>query len=280
MGQQLVSGYAPVNGAGLYWESRGRGGTPLVLVHGGYGLTRTFDALADELAADRQVVALELRGHGHSADDQRPFGWDEFGDEIAAVIGHLGIGPADLLGYSLGGGASLRCAIRHPETVRRLVVVSAPFRRAAWFPEVIAGFDQMTASTLFPMLSQSPLYAQWAEVAPDPASFPVLIDKTGALLRQPYDWADDVRGLAGPVLLVYADADSIPPAHAAEFYSLLGGGRRDAGWDGSLAGPSRLAILPGRTHYNIIDAAPLAGLIAEFTAALPAVLGHRHRGPA
>jgi pimeloyl-ACP methyl ester carboxylesterase len=236
-----------------------------VLVHGGYGLAGTFDALAGELAADRQVIALELRGHGHSRDTNHPFGWDEFGDDIAAVIRHLGLGRADLLGYSLGAGASLRCAVRHPDAVRRLVVISAPFRRAGWFPEVLAGFDRMTGTALFAMLRQSPLYAQWSKVAPDPSSFPALIDKTGTLLRLPYDWTDDVRGLAIPVLLVYGDADSIPPSHAAEFYSLLGGGLRDAGWDGSLPGLSRLGILPGRTHYNVIESPALTAMIAEFT---------------
>lgn len=265
MGQQLVTGYAPVGGTDIYWESRGGGGTPLVLVHGGYGLASTFDTLAGELAADRQVIAMELQGHGHNRDTSRPFGWDEFGDDIAGVIRQLGLGRADLLGYSLGGVASLRCAIRHPDAVRRLVVISAPFRRTAWFPEVLSGFDQMTGTALFDMLRQSPMYAQWRKVAPDPASFPALIDKTGELLRQPYDWADDVRGLTIPVLLVYGDADSIPPSHAAEFYSLLGGGLRDAGWDGSLPGLSRLAILPGRTHYNVLDSPMLTSTIAEFT---------------
>ena len=188
-GQQQSTGYAPANGVGIYWESRGSGGTPLVLLHGGYGLASMFDPLAGQFAAERQVVALELQGHGHTADIARPFSWDDFGDDVAAVLAHLGLGRVDLLGYSLGGGAALRCAIRHPEAVRKLVVVSAPCRRSAWFPEVIAGFDQMSGATLFDLLRQSPLYAQWQQVAPDPASFPALIDKTGALLRQPYDWA-------------------------------------------------------------------------------------------
>ncbi len=268
MGQPLETGYVPVGDTDIYWERRGRrGGTPLILVHGGYGLTTMFDALTEVLAAERQVIAIELRGHGHSADSQRPFGWDEFGDDIAGVIAHLGLGRADLLGHSLGGSASLRCAVRHPDAVRRLVLVSSPFRRDGWFPEVLAAFDQMTAETLFPLLRQGPLYAQWQAVAPDKASFPALIDQTGGLLRQPYDWTADVRGLTVPVLLAYGDADSIPPAHAAEFYALLGGGQRDAGWDGSLPSPSRLAILPGRTHYDILDSPALAAAVAAFCSA-------------
>jgi pimeloyl-ACP methyl ester carboxylesterase len=265
-GQPQATGYAPVNGADIYWESRGSGGTPLVLVHGGYGLASMFDPLATELAADRQVIALELPGHGHTADVDRSFSWDDFASDIAGVIERLGLGPVDLLGCSLGGIASLRCAIRHPEAVRKLVVVSAPCRRSAWFPEILAGFDQMSAAALFDLLRQGPPYAQWLKVAPDPASFPTLIDKTGALLRQPYDWSDEVRQLEVPVLIFYGDSDSIPPSHAAEFYALLGGGQRDAGWEGGLPTPSRLAIAPGRTHYNILESPLLPASVAEFSA--------------
>ena len=263
-GQQPTTGYASANGVDIYWESRGGGGTPLVLVHGGYGLASEFDGLADQLAAGRQVVALELQGHGHTADVARSFTWDDFADDIAAVMMRLGLGPVDLLGVSLGGIASLRCAIRHPEAVRKLVVVSAPCRRSAWFPEILAGFDQMSGATLFDTLRQSPLYELWAKVAPDPKSFPTLIDKTGALLRQPFDWSDEVKLMEVPVLLVYGDSDSIPPSHAAEFFALLGGGQRDAGWDGPLPTPSRLAIAPGSTHYNILDAPLLPSSIASF----------------
>jgi pimeloyl-ACP methyl ester carboxylesterase len=261
---QHATGYASANGVDIYWESRGSGGTPLVLLHGGYGLASEFDRLAGRLAGGRQVVALELQGHGHTADIARAFSWDDFGADIAAVIQRLGLGPVDLLGYSLGGIAGLRCAIRHPEAVRRLVAISAPCRRSAWFPEILAGFDQMTSATLFDTLRMSPLYEQWAKVAPDPSSFPTLIDKTGALLRQPYDWTDEIKLMEVPALLVYGDSDSIPPSHAAEFYSLLGGGHRDAGWDGPLPTSSRLAIAPGSTHYNILDAALLPASIATF----------------
>ncbi len=219
-GQQPITGYAPANGVDIYWESRGQGGTPLVLLHGGYGLASMFAEAADELAADRQVIALELQGHGHTADIDRPFTWDDFADDIAAVIARLGVGPVDLLGLSLGGVASLRCAIRHPEAVRKLIIVAAPFRRSAWFPggDRASASTRMTSAALFDMLQQSPMYAEWLKIAPDTSSFPTLIEKTGALLRQPYDWGAEVGQLELPVLLVFADSDSIPPSHAAEFY--------------------------------------------------------------
>jgi pimeloyl-ACP methyl ester carboxylesterase len=265
MSRAVTTGYAPVNGVEMYWESRGEGGVPLVVTHGGFGLTSMFGDLLDRLASDRRVLAIELQGHGHTRDTGRPLRYESLGDDIAALIGHLGLGQADLLGYSLGAGASLRCTIQHPEVVRRLGVVSFPFRRDGWFPEVRAGMDQMSRAG-FDQMRHSPMYQAWSEVAPDPEAFPALMDKMGELIRQEYDWGDEVSQLAQPVLLVFGDSDSIPPAHAAEFYALLGGGLKDAGWDGPLPTVSRLAILPGATHYTIFGFPRLAAIAAEFFA--------------
>jgi pimeloyl-ACP methyl ester carboxylesterase len=134
MARPAESGYALVDGVLVYWESRGAGGTPLLLAHGGYGVASEFDALAGLWSRDRRVIAIELEGHGHTRASGRPFRWETFGDAVAGVIAHLGLGQVDLLGYSLGGGASLRCAIQHPELVRNLILISAPHRRDAWFP--------------------------------------------------------------------------------------------------------------------------------------------------
>jgi pimeloyl-ACP methyl ester carboxylesterase len=260
-----VSGYAPANGVEVYWESRGEGGVPLVVTHGGFGQAAMFGDLLETLAARRRVIAIELQGHGHTPDIDRAFSYEAFGDDIAGVIEHLDLGRPDLLGYSLGASASLRCAIQHPDRVRRLAVVSIPCRRAGWFPEVLAGMDQV-GSAGFEMMRRSAMYAAYAAVAPDPDAFPTLMDRTGALLRRPYDWSEEVRALAMPVLLVFADADSIPPSHAAEFYALLGGGLRDAGWDGSHSSPNRLAILPGLTHYDIFASPALVAPVEAFLA--------------
>ena len=256
-------GYAPVNGVQMYWESRGEGGVPLIVSHGGFGTTAMFAGLLDELSTGRRVIAIELQGHGHTADTPRPFSYEDFGDDIGGLAAHLGLGQVDLLGYSLGGGASLRCAIQHPALVRRLVVAAAPCRREGWFPEVLAGMEQVGAA-LLDQVRQSALFESWATVAPDVDAIPVVMDKLGALLRRPYDWSAEVSQLSLPVLLVFGDADSVPTAHAAEFFALLDGGLRDAGWDGSMAGISRLAILPGRTHYDVFAAPELAALVARF----------------
>jgi pimeloyl-ACP methyl ester carboxylesterase len=233
------------------------------VVHGGFGVTSMFGDLLDDLAEDRRVVAIELQGHGHTRDIDRPFSWESFGDEVAGVIQELRVGQADLLGYSLGGGSSLRCAIQHPDLVRKLVLVSTPCKMDGWFPEVLQGMSQV-GSAGFEIMKQSPMYAAYAAVAPDPDAFPELMDKTGALLKTPYDWTEEVKGLKLPTLLIYASVDAIPPSHAAEFYGLLGGGLRDAGWDGSGLTDMQLAIVPGLTHYDIFQAPQLVPLVDAF----------------
>jgi pimeloyl-ACP methyl ester carboxylesterase len=263
MSAPAETGYAPVNGLELYWERYGDGGTPLVVLHGGFGLISMASETIDRLAARRRVIAVELQGHGHTRDIDRVFSYEAFGDDIAALIEHLGLERADVLGYSLGAGAALRAAIQRPDRVRRLAIVSFPFRRDGWFPEIRAAFDQMS-SVAFEFLLHSPLHTAWAEVAPDPNGFPALIDKIGELQRRPFDWTDEVRGLLPPTVLVFADADSIPISHVADFYALLGGGLRDGGVDGSARPQARLAVVPGQTHYDIFQSPQVATTVAAF----------------
>jgi pimeloyl-ACP methyl ester carboxylesterase len=255
--RETESGYAAVNGIEMYWEGRGSGGVPLIVTHGGFGTAGMFDGLLDALAQRRRVIAIELQGHGHTRDSDRPFSYEAFGDDIGGLIEQLGLGRADLLGYSLGAGASLRAAIQHPDAVRAVAVLSFPCRRDGWLPDVLEGMAHVN-SDMFEQMRHSQMYADWLAVAPDPDAFPALMDKAGALLATPYDWSEEVAAMAPPALLLYA--------HAAEFYALLGGGLRDAGWDGQLPTRSRLAILAGRTHYDILGAEGLEQLLGRFFA--------------
>jgi pimeloyl-ACP methyl ester carboxylesterase len=256
-------GFAPVNGLELYWESYGMAGVPLVVLHGGFGLISMMSELIDSLAASRRIIAVELQGHGHTGDIDRPFTYEAFADDVAGLIKHLELGKVDLVGHSLGAYVALRTAIQHPDLVDSVAVVSVPFRRDGWYPEVLTAFDHM-GSVNFPHLQQSPLYEGYSKVAPDPDAFPVLMDKTGALQRLPYDWSNEIRRLTARVLLVFADADSIPTSHVAEFYSLLGGGQRDAGWDGSGRTEAQLAVLPGLSHYDVFGSALFVEVVEQF----------------
>ncbi|MCX4470816.1 alpha/beta hydrolase [Micromonospora sp. NBC_01655] len=254
--------YADVNGVRLWYEIHGTG-RPLVLLHGGYGAVEMFAPILPALAARRRVVGVDLQGHGRTADVDRPLRFESMADDVAALIRHLGLGETDVLGYSLGGGVALRLAVGHPELVRRLVVVSAPCRRQGWYPEVLAAMatqDERTGERM----RGTPPHELYERIAPRPQDWPALWAKTGDLLRQEYDWSTEVAALAKPTLLVFADADSIPVRHAAEFFGLLGGGHRDAGWDGTDRPASRLAVLPGLTHYDIVSSPALPAAVIPF----------------
>ena len=258
----LKTGYAPVNGLKLYYEIHGAG-QPLVLLHGGVGATEMFSPIMPSLSSSRQVITVDLQAHGRTADIDRPLRCEAMADDIAALIKYLGIEKADVMGYSLGGGVALRTAIQHPGVVRKLVVVSTTFKRDGWYPEIVAGMSQMGPGAAEPM-KQSPMYQMYARIAPKPADWPVLITKLGDLLHQDYDWSKDVAAIQAPTLLVFGDADAVRPEHAVQFFQLLGGGRKDGGWDGSGMSKARLAILPRLTHYNIFSAPALASTVTPF----------------
>jgi pimeloyl-ACP methyl ester carboxylesterase len=257
--------YADVNGLSLYYAEHdgGEDGTPLIMLHGGYGTGDDFGPVLPELSKNRKVITVDLQAHGRTADVDRPLRYETMADDIAGLIRHLGLAEADVLGYSLGGGAALRLAIQHPDLIRRLVIVSQAHKRDAWFPEVRAGFDGM-GSHLAEAFKQAPMYANYLKVAPRVEDWPVLMDKIGDLLRQDYDWSADIAEFTMPVLLAFGDADSIAMAEIAGFYRLLGGGLRDGNWDGSTRTASRLAILPGRVHTDMWLAPELTTAVTGF----------------
>src|SRR3989454_11513226 len=156
--------YADVNGINLYYETHGTG-RPLILLHGGLGATSMFGPNLPALAKGRQVVAVDLQGHGRTADIDRPLSTELMADDIAALIKHLKLERPDLMGYSLGGGVALLTAIRHPELVGRLVVVSTPFRRSAFYPEILGQQGQVGAAAAEAM-KQTPMYQLYASIAP------------------------------------------------------------------------------------------------------------------
>ncbi len=249
--------YAPMNGLSLYYEEHGSG-EPLIVLHGGIGGPEMFGPNLPLLAAARRVIAVHLQGHGRTADIDRPLRYEYMADDIAALLAHLGIATADLLGGSLGAGVALQTAIRHPEMVRRLVAIARPCKRDGWYPEVRASFDQMGPET-GRFMSQSPLSQLYPTV-----DWPTLFAKIGEMERQDYDWSAQVAQLTMPVLLMFADADSVRLSHILEFYALLGGGQRDAGLDGSGRPVNRLAIVPGCTHYDILATTAVAQAALPF----------------
>ncbi len=254
--------YARVNGLDLYYEVYGTG-KPLVLLHGGLGTIGMFGPVLSSLAETHQVIGVELQAHGHTPDIDRPFSFQQMADDVAALVKQLGFDQADIMGYSLGAAVALQTAFRHPDVVRKLVVVSNPFKSEGWYPENRAGMRAMNAQAAQAMVG-SPPHQAYASVAPHPQAWPQLVAKTGPLVGQDYDWSKEVSEIRAPTLLVFGDADAVRPSHIVQFFELLGGGQKDAGWDGSGMPNARLAILPGTTHYNISFSPPLAAAVVPF----------------
>lgn len=254
--------YADVNGIKLYYEIHGQG-RPLILLHGGLGALEMFGPNLTALAQNHQVIAVDLQGHGRTADIDRPLSVVFMADDIAALINHLKLQRPDVMGYSLGGGVALLTAIRHPEVVGKLVVVSTPFRRNGFYPDILAQQGQVTAAAAEAM-KQTPMYQMYASLAPRPQDWARLLGKIGEAMKQDFDFSQQIRGITATTLIVAGDADIFPPAHAVEMFGLLGGGQRDGGWDGSGQPKSRLAILPGLTHYTIFNAPALAATVIPF----------------
>ena len=256
------TGYVPANGVNYYYEIYGRG-APLLLLHGGLGSIEMFGPILPTLAKGRQVIAVDLQGHGRTALGDRPISLPAMGDDMAAVVKQLGQDTVDVLGYSMGGGVALRLAIQHPEVVRRLVLVSTPYAQDGFYLEMLPQQAQVGAA-MADAMKQTPMYSSYMAVAPRPQDFPRLLDRMGEFMRTPYDWTEDVKKLKGPVLLVYGDADMIRLDHAVRFYQLLGGGLKDAGWQREHMSQNRLAILPNVTHYEIFLATALVPTVLPF----------------
>ena len=253
--------YASVNGIDLYYEESGRG-EPLILLHGGLGTIDTiFGRLLPALAVRRQVIAVELRGHGHTADNGQEITYESMADDIGALIAKLKLGRVDVAGYSVGGGVALQLGLRHPDSVRKLVVISAPYATDGWFPEVLAGTSAMDPEAM----KGSKWHRAYVEAAPRPQDWPLLVRNVSQLMSSSYDWSDAIaKRLAAPILVISGDADSVRPAHALALYELIGGGKSDGFAAGR--GASQLLVVPQANHLEILDRGLLAPAILDYLA--------------
>src|SRR6266568_1617193 len=243
------SGHAAVNGVNYYYAVYGTG-EPLLLLHGGFGQIEMFGPNLTQLAQSRQVIGVDLQGHGRTSLGDREISLVDMGNDMAGVLKQLGYGKVDVLGYSMGGGVALQFAIQHPEMVRHLALVSTPFAQDGFYPEMLPQQAALGAA-MAEQMKPTPMYKSYVAIAPHPEDFPKLLDQMGAYMRKPYDWSADVKKLTMPVMLIYGDSDMFRPEHIVKFYQLLGGGLKDAGWQREHMSQNRLAILPDVTHYEM-----------------------------
>jgi pimeloyl-ACP methyl ester carboxylesterase len=255
------SGYAPVNGLEMYYEVHGNGsGRPLVLLHGNLSTIGVdFGGIIPSLAKSRQVIGVEQQAHGHTADIDRPLSIQNWTDDTVALLRHLGIGQADLFGYSSGSGVAMEIAMRHPELVGKLVLASASYRLDGLHPGLLDNISELKPEHL----AGTPFEQDYARVAPNPGDWPKLIEKITQMDADLPQWtADQVRAIAAPTMLIIGDSDIVQPEHTVEMFRLFGGGVV-----GDLVGlpRARLAVLPGTTHVTLVQRTDwLSSMVGEF----------------
>ena len=253
-------GYVSVNGLQMYYEIHGEG-QPLVLLHGAFSAIGTsFGKMIPGLSRNRQVIAFELQAHGRTADIDRPLTLEGMADDVAEAIQQMGLGQADVLGYSMGAGVALHVVVRHPEVVRKLILVSGSYKMSGVHPGLMEGLEEMKPE----MIYGSPWHEEYIRIAPRPGDFNRLFAKKTEMDRQTKDFADDdIRAIKAPTLLIIGDSDFTTPEHAVEMFRLLGGGV----FGDTPAGlpNSQLAILPGTSHVGVAGRVDwLSSMINEF----------------
>lgn len=245
--QKPTAGYAPVNGLKMYYEIRGQG-EPVVMLHGAFMSITAWNDWINELAKTRKVIAVEMQGHGRTADIKRDITFENLSDDVAALLDHLKIQNADIVGYSLGGGVAIQTAIRHPEKVRKVVSISAPFRLDGWVKEGREAIPNITAE----LFKGSPIEAEYKRLSPTPDKFPDFVKHVVAMASKPYDFgAEKFKATKAPMFFIHGDADGVRLDHIAEMYRLKGGGNIHG--DTQPHPESRLAILPGTTHVTLME---------------------------
>jgi pimeloyl-ACP methyl ester carboxylesterase len=247
--QQPTTGYAPVNGLKMYYEVHGSSsGEPLVLLHGSFmTITNNWTGWIEELSKSRKVIAVEMQGHGRTADIDRDFSYENLADDIAAMLDYLEIEQADLLGYSMGGGVAMQVAIRHPEKVRKVVSVSAVFRHDGWVKEALDMYPQLTADAL----KGTPMETEYKKLSPTPGAFPEFVKRAISMDLKPYDFgADKLEATKAPFLFIHGDADGVRLDHIAEMFRLKGD---EIMGDMRPRSASRLAVLPDTTHLTLME---------------------------
>jgi len=245
MAQAPAGQRAKVNGMQMYYEVSGKG-EPLVVLHGAYMNIPAMGAIIPELAKTHRVYALEFQGHGRTNDIDRPITYPNLADDVAAFMDAVGLKKADVFGYSMGAGAGLQLAIRHPEKVNRLVVASVAYDARGFQPEFTAMIPQMSVEMFPPQLEQ-----EYRKLAVNPNGFRALATKLIQLEKEPLAWEADVKALKLPVFIIAGDADVATLEHTVAMFRLLGGG--GMGDMGKPLPQSRLAILPASSHTAVIN---------------------------
>ncbi|MCW3090401.1 MAG: alpha/beta hydrolase [Ferruginibacter sp.] len=207
-----TSGYAPVNGIKMYYEIHGDG-APLVLIHGGGSTINTsFGRILPMFAQRYKVIAVELQAHGHTSDREKPVSFEQDAEDVAGLLDYLKISKSHFLGFSNGGSTAMQIAIRHPEIVNKLIIISAVSKRDGLIPGFFEGMKNATLDNM-----PAPLKTAYLQITNDKDGLQKMHDKDRMRMLQFEDWNDgDLFSIKAPALLIAADKDVVTPQHTME----------------------------------------------------------------
>ena len=248
-GQQLkpaASGYAPANGLKVYYEVYGEG-KPIVLLHGAFmTITTNWGQLIPELSKTRKVIASEMQGHGHTAYSDRKLDQSTLASDVEAVMNHLKVDSADVVGYSMGGTIAYQFALQSPKRIKKLVIISSTYKTSGWMPEVNNAFKGLKPE----FLSNTPMKTAYDAVAPDKTKWTKFLEQMIAYANVPFDMGDaNIAKITAPVLIIAGDNDGLDKIELIKTYRLLGG---DKFADMGAMPKSHLAIVPAQSHVSLM----------------------------
>src|SRR4051812_290296 len=231
-----------IDGVPIWYEEHGApGGPPLVALHGGIMTFQgSFGEVLPWLAEGRRVIGVELQGHGHTPDTGRAMSIERFADDVAELIDRVVGGPVDVWGYSLGALTATGLAVRHPASLRRLVLAASNIRSDGYHPEITAPEQD---DPRLPTEAEFGIWrADYEAVAPNPADLFPFLERLQPVVHDMAGWsAEEIRSIAVPTFLVLGDRDFVRLDHAAEMLDLFP--------------DCRLAVLPGTRHTEIMQRA-------------------------
>lgn len=233
MPQAASEGLAEVNGISMYYATNGSG-DPVLLIHGGLGHAGIWAAQVADLMRDHLVIVADSRGHGRSTRDERPFGYDLMAEDYLALLDHLGIDKADIVGWSDGGIIGLDIALKHPGRVDDLFAHAANV--------TVDGVDPAVATDEVFGAYVAWMGEDYARLSPTPGEFDAFVEQISGMWASQPDWSDEeLATIATPVTIALGDHDeAVTRAHADHMAAVIPGATE--------------VILPGASHFAMLQA--------------------------
>jgi pimeloyl-ACP methyl ester carboxylesterase len=252
------SGYAPINGLKMYYEVHGEG-SPMIILHGAYqSIDKMLRDVIAEYSKTRQIIALEFQGHGRTNDIDRDITYENLADDVNLLLQYLKVDSADVFAFSMGTSVGLQLAIRHPEKVKKMILISGAYSYDGYQPSFPPLVPTMTPA----MFEGSSFKKEYDSLSPHPAKFPVLVERLKKLDMRPFNWEKDYVRIKKQMFLVFADNDVVTLGHITDMVTKLGG---NVMGDLSPLPKVRLAVIPYTSHLGMMTRVKwVYPMIAEF----------------